>query len=139
LRKRCNISEYTIVKGKYFDSECIKSSLKDLGYIFEDHLVSQNLYGYTGDKRKQTANIIVRRKHVGVASNDVGFKKQTNGNYELVISEFDSKGQTGINFLQKMKQLYAKHVNLKKLKRLNKVITSVKVLPDGRIKIKALG
>lgn len=136
---RCNISEYTVVQVEYSDAECIKASLKELGYTFEDHKTEQSLQGYRGDNRVQTANIIVRRKHVGSAANDVGFKRKANGKYELIISDYDRGGKTGTNFMQKMKQLYAKHKTLKQLKKMGKTVTSVKTMKDGRIKIKALG
>ncbi len=50
----------------------------------------QNLYGYHGDKRADTAEIIIRRKHIGSASNDIGFKLQPNGTYGAIISDYDS-------------------------------------------------
>lgn len=133
------MSEYIIIQVEYTDPECIKASLKELGYTFEDHKTEQNLHGYAGDIRQQTANIIVRRRHVGSAANDVGFKRKVNGKYELIISEYDRGGQTGTNFMQRMRQLYSKHKMLKQLKKMGKTVTSVKTMKDGRIKIKALG
>lgn len=136
----CIISEYTIIQVEYSDPECIKAALKELGYVFEDHKTKeQNLQGYTGDTRTQTANIIVRRIHVGSAANDIGFKRKSNGKYELIISEYDRHGKTGTNFMHKMKQLYAKHKTLKQLKKMGKTVTSIKTTADGKIKIKALG
>lgn len=137
--RRCTISEYTIVQVEYSDPECIKAALKELGYTFESHQTAQSLKGYQGDTRQQTAEIIVRRRYVGAAANDVGFKRKANGKYELLISEYDRHGQTGVNFMQKMKQLYAKHKTLKQLKKMGKTVTSIKTTDDGRIKIKALG
>ena len=140
FRRGCDISEYTVIQVEYSDPECIKASLKELGYTFEDHKTeAQSLQGYQGDNRVQTANIIIRRRHVGAAANDVGFKKKANGKYELIISQYDRSGQTGTNFMQRMKQLYAKHKTLKQLKKMGKTVTSVKTTADGRIKIKALG
>lgn len=124
---------------EYSDPECIKAALKEMGYVYEEHKTSQNLRGYTGDTRKQTAHIIVRRKHVGTAANDVGFNKTSSGKYELIISEFDRQGKTGTNFMERMRQLYAKHKTVKQLKRMGKTITSIKQGADGKIKIKALG
>lgn len=137
--RRCNISEYTIVQVEYNDPECIKAALKELGYVFEEHQQAVSLHGFTGDVRRQTANIIVRRNHVGTASNDVGFNRKADGNYELIISEYDRRGTTGTNFMERMRQLYSKHKSLKQLKRMGKAVTSVKTTSDGRIKIKALG
>lgn len=133
------MSEYTIIQVEYNDPECIKASLKELGYVFEDHKIAQNLNGYMGDKRKQQANIIVRRQQVGSAANDVGFRMKSDGKYELIISDYDRRGKTGKNFMERMRQLYSKHKTLKQLKKMGKSVTSVKTTKDGRIKIKALG
>jgi hypothetical protein len=134
------MSEYIVLQTEYRDPECIKASLKELGYPFEEHKTEQNLYGYMGDKRQQTASIIVRRQHVQGASNDVGFSKKENGNYELIISEYDrGVKKTANDFLEQLKMVYNKHKALKKLKRLGAVISSVKQGEDGRIKIKARG
>lgn len=128
-----------MIQVEYSDPECIKAAIKELGYVFEDHKTAQNLHGFQGDQRKQTADIIVRRRNVGSASNDVGFRRKSNGKYELIISEYDRHGKTGTNFMERMKQLYAKHKTLKQLKKMGKTVTSVKTMADGRIKIKALG
>ncbi len=132
------ISEYTTVQSQFSDPECIKASLKDLGYVFEEHEIAQKLYGFQGDARSQEANSIVRRKHVGASANDVGFRKTETGKYELIISEFDRGGKTGKNFLHKMKQLHAKHAAVKKVKKLGFRVKSVTMQGD-RIKIKARG
>ena len=110
-----------------------------MGYVCEEHKVAQNLRGYIGDVRQQKANIIVRREHVGASANDVGFNKTASGKYELIISEFDRSGKTGKNFMERMRQLYAKHKTIKQLKKMGKTVTSIKTTKDGRIKIKALG
>ncbi len=133
------MSEYTNIQVQYSDSECIKAAIKEMGYVCEDHKTAQNLYGYRGDVRQQKANIIIRKEHVGAAANDVGFHKTASGKYELIISEYDRGGKTGKNFMERMRQLYAKHKTVKQLKKMGKTILSVKTTKDGRVKIKALG
>lgn len=49
----------------------------------------QPLYGFQGDVRPETAEIIIRRQFVGGSSNDLGFKRTENG-IKPIISEFDS-------------------------------------------------
>lgn len=134
------MSEYTVVEVEYSDPVCIKETLKELGYVFEEYKEAQSLMGYGGDTRKEKANIIIRRQHVGSSANDVGFHKKANGKYELIISEFDRRtGSTSAqNFLEKMKPLYAKHKGLKQLKKMGKVVTSVKKNAAGQIVIIAL-
>jgi hypothetical protein len=35
----------------------------------EYHEVAQHLFGYGGDRRPETAEVIIRRQHIGAASN----------------------------------------------------------------------
>jgi hypothetical protein len=61
-----------------------------MGFLdVEVHDTPQNLYGYQGDSRTDTAHVIVRRKYVGESSNDIGFLRNSEGVYEANISEFD--------------------------------------------------
>jgi len=72
----------------------------------EIHESPQGLYGYQGDLRSKKpvnsadyapeCHIIIRRKNVGSASNDVGYRRLENGNYAAYISDYDK----GNNFSQ---------------------------------------
>ena len=87
------MSEYGSIQTKFKDRQCLVEALMEMGWTKEEievHDEAQHLYGYQGDKRSQKANIIIRRKHVGSASNDLGFEKQKDGTYKAVISEYDS-------------------------------------------------
>ena len=72
-----------------------------------------SLYGYQGDRRKETANIVIRRKFVGSASNDLGFQK-TDAGYVAVISEFDRRTMMQGKFLINLRTNY----NLKSAEKL---------------------
>lgn len=133
------MSEYSVIELDMNDGECIKESLKELGYIFEDHDTAQNLVGFQGDSRTQVANIIVRRKHVGAASNDIGFLKKEDGNYELIISDYDKRTTGGKKILKDLKQIYGKHKFLKQAKKMGFSVKSTKVDEKGRIKIRVMG
>jgi hypothetical protein len=87
------MSHYTVLKTELRNKKNILKALSKLGYTedkVEVHETAQNLYGYQGDKREQTAEIIIRRKYVGGAANDIGFKLQKDGTYQAEISEYDS-------------------------------------------------
>jgi hypothetical protein len=71
----------------------------------EVHKEAQHLYGYHGDQRVQKAHIIVRRKFVQAAANDIGFERQPDGTYRAWISEFDSVVFND-QWMGHMKQLY---------------------------------
>lgn len=69
-------------------------ALKRVGFTdaqIEVHDKSTNLYGYRGDKRPDKANVIIRRKNVGCASNDLGFELQEDGTYRAIISDYDKR------------------------------------------------
>lgn len=84
---------------------------------------AQQLQGYQGDLRDQTAEIILPRAVVGGCSNDIGFKLQSDGSYGAIISDYD-KGNQEANrksehakdcggysdkWLKKLNQRYAYH------------------------------
>lgn len=64
--------------------------------------------GYQGDTRAEKAHIIVRRKFVGGSSNDIGFLRNSEGQYEAIISEFD-KTKYNESWRNKLKANYAFH------------------------------
>ncbi len=133
------MSEYVVIELEMSDGDCIKAALKELGYVFEEHETAENLHGYVGDKRTQKANIIIRRKHVGTASNDVGFLKKSNGDYELIISEYDRRSKHSKKLTKELKQLYGKHKFIKQAKKMGFSVKSQKVDEKGRIKIRVMG
>jgi hypothetical protein len=54
-----------------------------------------------------TADIVIRKKHLGAASNDIGFKKRGDS-YELIISRYDmgqSKGRALMEMEQKVVEI----------------------------------
>lgn len=90
------MSHYTKCKTKLTDKECLVKALEDLGFRHGQvkvHNTPQHLFGYQGDKREQTAEIILPRQYVGGAANDIGFKLQEDGTYGAIISDYD-KGNT---------------------------------------------
>lgn len=112
------MSEYRTTKTIYKDKKCLLAALAELGFTadkVEDHAEAQHLYGYQGDKRSQKAHIIIRREHVGGASNDIGFAKQADGTYEAIISQYD-QGRYNKAWNNKLTQHYNVNVTIKKAK-----------------------
>lgn len=88
------MSHYTKVKTKITSKSLLMKALNDMGFTSEmirDCSTAEQLEGYGGDKRADRAEIILPRKHVGGASNDIGFKLQEDGTYGAIISEYDSR------------------------------------------------
>jgi hypothetical protein len=99
----------------------------------EIHNEPQTLYGYRGDARQEKANMIIRRKDVGMSSNDLGFIKNEDNTYSAIISEFD-KGRYNQSWIDKLKSNYAfQAIRLQQEKKGRKV--SRTKLPDGKQRV----
>ncbi len=88
------MSAYMEVAMPILDEECLIQALEEMGFtkeMIEIHKEAVKLEGYEGSLRNNTANIVIRRKFVGSASNDLGFKKTASG-YKFVVSDYDSRG-----------------------------------------------
>jgi|SRR5581483_1839979 len=101
------MSAYSEQTTEFKDADLLIEALKDIG-IREIHHYEHpiHLEGYLGDKRNEVAEIVIPRRSVGIAANDIGFKKQANGNYTAIISEFDSRNYDQ-KWMQKLKCIYA--------------------------------
>jgi hypothetical protein len=84
------MSAYREQKTSINDAQCLMTALQAKGFKPVRHTAAVQLEGYHGDRRQQTAEIVIPRAQVGSASNDIGFKLQANGNYTAIISAFDS-------------------------------------------------
>ena len=64
-------------------------ALRDLGYAPEVCAEGAALFGYMGDERPERAHIVIRRRQLNSASNDIGFRRDESGVYRAIISEYD--------------------------------------------------
>ncbi len=103
----------TFTSAAFKDRECLLSALRKCGYAETEEGEALSLYGYQGDRRPETAQIVVRRKFIGAASNDLGFQKTESG-YVPVISEYDQRYIMQGKFLTTLKTNY----NLKSAEKL---------------------
>ena len=117
------MSHYTTCKTKITDREALIKALQDMGFtneMIQSYEEAQHLEGYAGDKRKQKAHIILPRRYVGGAANDIGFVENEDGTFGAIISDYDkgsgscrrSKHTEKIhsynkNWLDKLAQRYA--------------------------------
>ena len=108
------MSAYHSQRTIYRDRESLVAALKAQGYNdVEVHDVAQGLIGYHSDMRNQKANVIVRRQHVGSASNDLGWEwDEKAGVFVEHISDYD-KGKHNSTWLGHLKAAYAEAVDMK--------------------------
>jgi len=106
------MSRFCEVKTIFKDSASLICALVETGNWTTDQIEIYDdpvgLYGYRGDMRNEKANIIIRRKHVGKASNDIGFAKDENGHYNAIISEYDARKYSD-QWLGQLKTNYVFH------------------------------
>lgn len=103
------MSHYNKIKTRLKNKDSLVAALKALGFDnnkLKIHSTAQHLEGFQGDKRKETAEIVIPRKYVGGAANDIGFKKQKDGTYEAIISDYD-KTRYGTEWQGKLQKRYS--------------------------------
>jgi len=104
------MSKYKRIATQFRDRKCLLEALKRTGVPFE---VAKNgeqmhLYGYMGDRRRERAELVIRRQHIGSASNDLGYVWNAQaGAYEAIVSEYDTRCIQTTKIRQKIKQQYA--------------------------------
>lgn len=129
------MSAYTERQTQVNDAEILKECLKEKGYKeIEHHPTPQNLVGYHGDKRSDTAEIIIRRKHIGSASNDIGFKKQPDGTFKAIISSFDT-GKHNKAWMDGLLRDYAEKKIRKSASQAGMTFLKKQPNPDGSFKL----
>ncbi len=101
------------------DAVCLMTALRTRFEEVEQHSTPQPLFGIGGDYRTEDgaghttdaskamkAELIIRRKNVGPAANDIGFRKNLKtGNYDAIISAYDS-GRHNDLWLEKLSKDY---------------------------------
>jgi hypothetical protein len=114
----------------------------------EVHEEGAPLRGYMGDDRSELSasdpnyapkcHIIIRRRHVGSASNDVGYRRLPNGKYAAYISEYDQHAHFDGKRQDKVAQGYAVNVHERLLKKKNFSKVTKTVDENGVVRIKAV-
>ena len=128
------MSEFQIIDVGFKDEQVLLDSLREMGYNPAIHKNAQQLEGYQGDKREQKAHIIIPRRQVGRASNDVGFEKNKDG-FKLHASQYDRAWRTGEK-LSKLKQLYSEKKITKTVKKMSKYSIQSRVVEENKVKIR---
>lgn len=104
------MSKYIVFSEIVFkDRGLLLAALGDIGYAQIEQGETLALYGYKGDRRAETAQIVVRRTHLGSASNDLGFARTDSG-YIPILSEYDRAALHGGRLLPKLRTAYAERV-----------------------------
>ncbi len=129
------MSHFTCIKTQIKNRDTLIQALSDVGFNdVEVHEKAQHLYGYEGDVRQQTAEVIIRRQHIGVASNDIGFKQHDDGQFEAIISEYDCQ-QYSQEWLNNLTQRYGYHTLIATAPEQGFTVEEEETLEDGTIRV----
>jgi len=109
------MSEYIQCQTNIQSREALIAALHEMGYTHLEEGSDLSLYGYRGDRRKEKADIVIRRQHVRMGANDIGFKKQKDGTYKAIVSAFDQSQDR--KFVPRVSALSALHNAMKKAKK----------------------
>lgn len=114
------------------DRRLLLAALADLGYGEVEEGEALPLFGYQGDRRAETAAIVVRRRHLGSASNDLGFSCTPAG-YVPIVSEYDARTLRAGRFLPELRVAYAERAVAEVQRRLRG--TARRTIEGGVVKI----
>ncbi|MBD2460250.1 DUF1257 domain-containing protein [Oscillatoria sp. FACHB-1407] len=129
------MSHFTRIKTQIKDQDALVKALADMGFAtVEVYASAQYLYGYEGDIRADQAEVIVRRQHIGKLSNDIGFKRQEDGAFAAIISEYD-RTRYSERWLNQLTQRYAYHALMTKAPAEGFTVETEETLEDGTIRV----
>ena len=129
------MSHFACIKTQIKHQDALVKALADVGFkTVEVHETAQHLYGYQGDIRPQKAEVIIRRNYIGQASNDIGFKRQEDGQFEAIISEYDCH-QYSQQWLNGLTQRYGYHALMATAPEQGFSIEEEETLEDGTIRV----
>jgi hypothetical protein len=107
------LSHFTRIRTQLRDAEVLVEALHAVGHQHvEVHDEPQILYGFQGDPRPEKAEVVIRRVHVGAASNDIGFARGRDGAFEAIISDYDRR-RYGTAWLAKLTHSYSHAATLR--------------------------
>ncbi|MFN3927296.1 MAG: DUF1257 domain-containing protein [Pseudanabaenaceae cyanobacterium] len=129
------MSHFTTIRTQIRDRAILIQVLQELGFsTIEVHETPQPLYGYEGEQRPETAEIIIRRQYISEFSNDLGFQLQADGTYTAIISDYD-RTQYNQAWLGKLLQKYSYYKLQQLLQQQGLQLQSTETLADGTIRV----
>ena len=129
------MSHFTSIKTQIKNSDVLVEALADVGFKeVEVWPQARPLYGFQGDIREQTAEVIVRRQYIGIASNDIGFKRQEDGTFTAIISEYDRRKYSE-RWLNSLMQRYGYRMLMATAPVEGFAIEEEETLEDGTIRV----
>ena len=130
------MSHFTSIKTEIKNPKHLLRALADIGFTHvEMYQVPERLYGFEGRLRPESAEVIIRRKYLSSASNDIGFKRQDDGTFEAIISSYDRNYKYSQEWLNRLTQRYGYHTLMDVVQVEGFNVEEEEVLEDGTIRV----
>ncbi len=100
------MSKYGEIHTSLREEKYLLEALKEMGYQTEVHAEGAALNSYYSDQEAKVANIIIRRDQLRGAYGDVGFVRQSDGQFAMIKDELDEYRGYGAKWLGRVQQLY---------------------------------
>jgi hypothetical protein len=128
------MSKYAELSTSLNDERYLVEALRDLGYKPEVCREGKPLTGYQGDQRLERAHVIIPRRQLDSASNDIGFTRDGNGVYQAVISEYDRSIGFDAAWLGRLAQSYKERQTMVVAKAMGYVFKGREIIetPQGK-------
>ena len=129
------MSHFTCIRTQVKNVDALIKALVDMGFKnVEVHETAQHLYGYQGDVRPETAEVIIRRNYISSASNDIGFKRQEDGQFQAIISDYDRQKYSQ-QWLNRLMQRYGYYALMATAQEQGFTVEEDEVLEDGTVRV----
>lgn len=127
------MSRYSQTEVEFYDRDCLRESLTEMGLTFTEYEEAQELEDYMGRKRSDTkGHIIVPRSNwPGSMVNDTGFEFKEDGKVTCHIDDFFKKHGHEEKFLNPLQQRYAEKKVRKTSARMRLRVSGEETLADG--------
>jgi 3-deoxy-D-arabino-heptulosonate 7-phosphate (DAHP) synthase len=100
------MSHFTRMRTALRDARVLARALRELGLAaVEVHDTPQPLRGYWGRPGADRAEVVVRKKDAKGARADIGFARQQDGSFAVVLDAMDT-GRYGQEWLARLTQAY---------------------------------
>jgi hypothetical protein len=100
------VSKYGLTSTVLREEKHLLDALKEMGYEIEVYPEGAPLNSYYADQEAKVANIIIRRDQLRGAYGDVGFVRQSDGQFAMIKDELDEHRGYGGRWLGRVQQLY---------------------------------
>ncbi len=98
------MSHFTRMRTALRDPQVLARALAELGFArVEVHGTAQPLHDYWGHVGGDSAEVVIRRKDAQAASADIGFARQPDGSFAVVLDSMDTH-RYGTEWLTRLTQ-----------------------------------